>query len=210
LAGEGLAVGVGELDVGGAVQVAEGGQAVEDFELVLVPGDREPGGGFVALGDVHHVVGRVEEGHGLGAEHVGALGEAGGLGEPLGDGGPAVEAAVAHGLAELFGETSWARKRRRARPVRFCSARVVLIGVLEGEGPQHLDPLAAGEDEEGRGGGHGGDVVAVVKERGLPGAIQMAEVQAIAGGDHQVWASKKAKAFSRRRSGWSAACSRRG
>jgi hypothetical protein len=84
------------------VQVAEGGQAVEDFELVLVPGDREPGGGFVALGDVHHVVGRVEEGHGLGAEHVGALGEAGGLGEPLGDGGPAVEAAVAHGLAELF------------------------------------------------------------------------------------------------------------
>jgi hypothetical protein len=32
--------------------------------------------------------------------------------------------------------------------VRFCSGPSVLVGVLEGEGAQGIDPLAAGEHEE--------------------------------------------------------------
>ena len=57
------------------------------------------------------------------------------------------------------------RSSRRARPVRFCSGPASWAGVVEGEGAQGIDPLAAGEHEEG-GAGHLGDVVAVADQGG--------------------------------------------
>jgi hypothetical protein len=104
-------------------------------------------------------------------------------------------------------------KRRRARPCGSARPELILVCVLEGEGPQHLDPLAAGEDEEGRGGGHGGDVVAVDEGRCLR-PIEMAEVQAVVCCDDHIgnvrMGVEERKAFSSRRSGWSDRCSRRG
>jgi hypothetical protein len=53
----------------------------------------------------------------------------------------------------------------------------VLVGVLEGEGAQGIEPLAAGEHEERGGAGHLGDVVAVADQwRAVVGAVEMAEV----------------------------------
>jgi hypothetical protein len=48
---------------------------------------------------VHHVVEGVEAAEARGADDVGAFGEAGGLGEPFGDGGPAVRDLPAELLA---------------------------------------------------------------------------------------------------------------
>jgi hypothetical protein len=48
---------------------------------------------------VHHVVEGVEAAEARGADDVGAFGEAGGLGEPFGDGGPAVETAAQLAMA---------------------------------------------------------------------------------------------------------------
>jgi hypothetical protein len=71
--------------------------------------------------------------------------------------------------------------------VRFCSRPSVLVGVLEGEGAQGIDPLAAGEHEQGGGAGHLGDVVAVANEgRAALRAVQVAEIQPVVGGDHQI------------------------
>jgi len=62
-----------------------------------------------------------------------------------------------------------------------------LIGFLERERPEHLDPLTAGEHEEGRGGWHRRNVIAVINERRTaPRPIQVAEIQAIARSNDQV------------------------
>jgi hypothetical protein len=90
---------------------------------------------------VHHVVEGVEAAEARGADDVGAFGEAGGLGEPFGDGGPAVRYAPAcHGLAELFGEVVVGEEDAAGEAGAVLHPAVgVLVGVLEGEGAQGID-----------------------------------------------------------------------